>query len=157
LCCSTLLRVGGSRHAFGPRQLPSKPCIGGLLPPAAGAVSDNPDPVPSLRLQGSHRLVQPPFRAPFLRPNPRLLAVSPVVLRTVLRRPLGSSSDPPCGFSSVLLLRFTLRCSSVAVAGFSSQRRRFFQVWLPRELPHRADHSVYLDLRILLRSGGGGS
>jgi len=35
----------------------------------------------------------------------------------------------------------------------TSQRRRFFQVWLPRELPHRADHSVYSDLRILLRAG----
>jgi hypothetical protein len=33
----------------------------------------------------------------------------------------------------------------------TSQRRRFFQVWLPRELPHRADHSVYSDLRNLLR------
>src|SRR5690348_13903166 len=26
LCCSTRLRAGGARHAFGPRQLPSKPC-----------------------------------------------------------------------------------------------------------------------------------
>src|SRR5271154_6281216 len=25
----------------------------------------------------------------------------------------------------------------------TSQRRRFFQVWLPRRLPHLADHSVY--------------
>ncbi len=29
---------------------------------------------------------------------------------------------------------------------FSSQSRRFFQVWLPVELPRRADHSAYFGL-----------
>jgi hypothetical protein len=29
---------------------------------------------------------------------------------------------------------------------FSSQSRRFFQVWLPFGLPRRADHSAYFGL-----------
>jgi len=29
---------------------------------------------------------------------------------------------------------------------YSSQSRRFFQVWLPCRLPHRADHPIYFGL-----------
>jgi hypothetical protein len=45
LCCFTLLRASEPRHAFGPRQLPSKPCrpLGTYsLPPASDAAKSKP-------------------------------------------------------------------------------------------------------------------
>ena len=35
---------------------------------------------------------------------------------------------------------------AVPSPNFSSQSRRFFQVWMPVELPVRADHSAYFGL-----------